>query len=204
MDDAPASDKYLRRKAEVRTAAARLFRKHSFSGTSMDMIAVEMNLNKGTLYHYYKKKPDILYDIIIIPIRGLGEALDREPIQGPVRDQIARIIEITVKQTSDWEDEVAVYFQESRYLPLWFTTDQLVTLRKYEARYNERLRFLVQQGRATDEVIDIDPVVVRNALAGMTGFLSAWFDPNGRLSAADLAKMFSTLVLDGLLVRRDA
>lgn len=204
MDDVPTSDKYLRRKAEVRATAARLFRKYSFSGTSMDMIAAEIKLNKGTLYHYYKSKVDILYDIIIIPIRGLAELLDQQPAQGSVREQIAAIIEISVRQTSAWEDEVAVYFQESQYLPLWLSTEQLVTLRKYEGRYTERLRFLLRQGQGSGDIIQIDSSVVRQALAGMTGFLFAWFDPNGRLSPDDVAKMFSTLVLDGLVVRPES
>jgi AcrR family transcriptional regulator len=201
MAEPPSSDKYLRRKAEVRLAAARLFRRHSFSGTSMDMLAAELGLNKGTLYHYYKRKPDILYDIIIGPMRELAGKIDEIPLDAPLPDQIARIVDITVTQTSDWEDQVAVYFQESRYLDQWFDAGQLDALRKYEGRYAERLRLLLRQGRSTGEVIDIDPVVVRNALAGMTGFLSAWYDPGGRISPAELAKMFATLVLNGLIAR---
>jgi AcrR family transcriptional regulator len=201
MAEPPSSDKYLRRKVEVRVAAARLFRRHSFSGTSMDMLAAEMGLNKGTLYHYYKKKPDILYDIIINPMRELADKIDEIPLDRPLPEQITGIVEITVKQASDWEDQVAVYFQESRYLDQWFSEDQLALLRKYEGRYAERLRLLLRQGQSTGSVIDIDPVVVRNALAGMTGFLYAWFDPHGRISPEELGRMFATLLLNGLMSR---
>lgn len=194
-------EKFERRKSEIRSTAARLFRKFSFSGTSMDMIAAEMKVNKGTLYHYYNKKPDILYDIVISPVRELAQILDDTPPSDSIRDEIANIIKLAAKQTNAWDDEVAVYFQEIRYLPLWLTSDQLGTLRKFEARYTERLRYLLLQGQRTGMIIEGDPSAIRNALAGLTGSLFTWFNPDGHLSIDELADLFARIALEGLVVR---
>ena len=40
------------RRAEVCATAARLFREYGYSSATMDLIADEVGLNKGTLYHY--------------------------------------------------------------------------------------------------------------------------------------------------------
>jgi TetR/AcrR family transcriptional regulator, cholesterol catabolism regulator len=48
------------RRADVCATAARLFREYGYSSATMDLIADEVGLNKGTLYHYYPSKSAIL------------------------------------------------------------------------------------------------------------------------------------------------
>lgn len=52
------------RRADVRATAARLFREHGYSSATMDLLADEVGLNKGTLYHYYPAKSAILYELL--------------------------------------------------------------------------------------------------------------------------------------------
>ena len=106
----------LNRKDDVRKAAARLFRKHSYSGTSMDALALETQLNKGTLYHYYRSKADILYDIVVIPLQYVTAAFDKVPESDPPADKLRALMHSTISLNIIWADEVAVYFQEQTWI----------------------------------------------------------------------------------------
>lgn len=58
-------DLFERRKHALAQAAIRAFNRYGFHATSMDMIAAELGLTKGTLYHYYKSKTDLLFACLL-------------------------------------------------------------------------------------------------------------------------------------------
>jgi TetR/AcrR family transcriptional regulator len=62
-----------RRKAEILDAAERLFFSRSYEDVSMDDIAREVELNKATLYLYFKNKEALFATIVLRGIRILGE-----------------------------------------------------------------------------------------------------------------------------------
>jgi AcrR family transcriptional regulator len=62
----------ISRRADVRATAARLFREHGYSSATMDLLADEVGLNKGTLYHYY---PASAVDERPVVEVGLGQDL---------------------------------------------------------------------------------------------------------------------------------
>lgn len=192
-----------KRKPEVRQTAARLFRAHSYSGTSMDILASELGLNKGTLYHYYRSKSDILLDVILIPLRRLCEIVDSIADDQPLEQQVRSLIIASVEQASEWQDEVAVMFQERAWYPQWLEPEQLATVRKYESRYAERLRSLILRAQRSGEFTAIDPTSVRHAIAGMNGYLTSWYDPDGRLTISQIAENYADLVLNGLVTRAE-
>lgn len=191
----------LKRKPEIRKAAARVFRQYSYSGASMDMLAAELGLNKGTLYHYYKGKADILFDVVLLPLRSLTEILDDIADSGTVEEQFRAFITVSVQQSVEWADEIGVYFQEMRWLSQWLDPAQLAAVNKYEARYTERLRSLLLRAQRAGVFTDTDPTAVRHAIAGMNGFLFGWFNPDGRLTVEQLSEHYADLLLNGLLAR---
>ncbi len=192
----------LKRRPEVRRAAARVFRKHSYSGTTMDMVAAEVGLNKGTLYHYYPSKAELLFDVVHLPLRSLLDGLE-ETLAGDEdpEQEFRALMVVSVRKSIEWHDEIGVYFQEMRWLDQWLSADRLAAVRKLETRYTERLRLLLARARRLRRFTDIDPAAVRHAIAGMNGFVFSWFDPHGRLTPDELATAYADLLLEGLLVR---
>ena len=47
------------RQAEILDAANRVFSKHGFAKTTVDQVAVEAGLGKGTIYQYFKSKKEL-------------------------------------------------------------------------------------------------------------------------------------------------
>ncbi len=66
------------RKNDIIDAAERLFFKHGFENVSMDQIARESELAKGTLYLYFKSREDLHYSIVNRVLEMLSKVLKRD------------------------------------------------------------------------------------------------------------------------------
>ncbi len=53
------------RRRELLAAAARLFSKKGYRATTTDEIARAAGLTKGALYHHFKSKEDVLYELVV-------------------------------------------------------------------------------------------------------------------------------------------
>ncbi len=66
------------RKAAIIDAAERIFFAHGIKNTTMEQIAEEAELSKGTLYLYFKNKEDLLLEIAVKGLEKLGELMNKE------------------------------------------------------------------------------------------------------------------------------
>jgi len=65
------------RRAQILTSARNAFVKHGLSTTSMDRIAKEAELAKGTLYLYFRSKDELLMGLIANDMEMLIERINR-------------------------------------------------------------------------------------------------------------------------------
>jgi TetR/AcrR family transcriptional regulator len=71
-----------RRKKEILDAAEALFFTHDYEDVSMDSIARDVELNKATLYLYFKNKESLFYSVVLRGVRILNENV-KKAVQGP-------------------------------------------------------------------------------------------------------------------------
>jgi AcrR family transcriptional regulator len=66
---------YDDKKSKILDAAARLFADQGYAGSRMEEIAKSCGVSKSMLYHYFKKKEDVLFDILQEHVSSLIEAI---------------------------------------------------------------------------------------------------------------------------------
>src|ERR1700759_2921574 len=98
------------RRADVRDTAARLFREYGYSSATMDLIADEVGLNKGTLYHYYPAKSAILFELLSKQVDATLELVERVPAEGSVTERLRELVRLQVDHVSNKHDEIVVFF----------------------------------------------------------------------------------------------
>ncbi|MBM3225205.1 MAG: hypothetical protein FJZ47_15585 [Candidatus Tectomicrobia bacterium] len=70
---------------------------------------------------------------------------------------------------------------------------------KPPSNYQRLWATLLQQGIDAGVLrSDLDVKVTGYAILGMCNWVYRWYNPEGKLSAEDIAAIFTTLVLDGL------
>ena len=68
-------------------------------------------------------------------------------------------------------------------------------------RYEEGVRQIIFNGIRSGELIEGDPALATRAILGALNSSVLWFRPDGRMSAADIAREFSNYLVRGLLAK---
>lgn len=198
---AGAGNRSRDRRGEIRGHAARLFQSQGFHATTMDDIAEAVKLNKGTLYHYYESKANLLFEILLDTHDRRLTRIRSRPAGISHEERVRVFIEETIMDLADHPVEGAVLFQEAPFVHLWLTRDQVQVLRSRQAEFD---KFVVQAVRDGQEagIFDesLDSRVVTSSLVATVSWFVRWYKPGGRLSARDVAEQSSTLILRGLVV----
>src|ERR1700688_5057724 len=81
------ADDYDAKKSKILDAAASLFSDRGYAGARMDEIAKACGVSKSMLYHYFKKKEDVLADILQEHVSRLIESISTHIRLGPDGDR---------------------------------------------------------------------------------------------------------------------
>ena len=78
--------------AAIEQAAFRLFGRHGFDRTTLDMIAAEVGVGRRTLFRYYASKNDIPWGRFDLTLAGFREVLAAMPPELPVSEAVHRAV----------------------------------------------------------------------------------------------------------------
>ena len=186
------------REQELYATALRLFRQKGYHGTSMQDIADELGLYKGSLYHYIGSKEDLLRRVFEQAMGSLLEQIEAivADRSTPPSEQLRQEIHALVQAVAHNLEALSVYFQEWRSL----AGESLARVRAQQERYHRCLGLILERGVAAGELRVADLPLASLGIEGMCNWLCQWYRPDGRLSADDIAERFADLVLSGLAI----
>ena len=81
-ENVPLKDNGNESRDEILRAAAELFMEFGYAATSIDAVAERLGATKGRIYHHYRSKADLFFDVQVAAMNRLNEQV--EPIaRGP-------------------------------------------------------------------------------------------------------------------------
>jgi len=182
---------------DIVSAAAKVFRTKGYHAATVRDIAEEVGILKGSLYHHFASKEELLYLVVKEPIAQMYRA-------------IAEIAAADLAATEKLRRAVSAHLEAfDRHYPHLF-----VYLREREAvkrRFREMIGFspkeyyrcwqqILQEGAENGEFrSDFDIQVTSYGLLGMLNWSCEWYDPQGRLSIQEVAEEFTALALASLV-----
>lgn len=179
---------------QILEAAAQLFVERGFGGTSMQHIAEALGVTRTAVYYYFKNKEEILRSLVeeisVAASRRMrspsGDANAAGRLRTLVRDYALLILahprhfRVLDRSESDLPDDLArVHRQAKRQILETFSR-------------------AVSDGIALGEFRDVDPRMAAFAMLGMCNWTSAWFLPDGRLGADQIADAVADFALHAL------
>jgi AcrR family transcriptional regulator len=166
----------------------------------MDDIADAVGLNKGTLYHYYESKANVLFEILLDTHDRRLTRLRTRPTDISHEERIKAFVEETIIDLADHPIEGAVLFQEAPFVHLWLTRDQVQVLRARQAEFDQYITKAVRDGQAAGTFdAALDSRVVTSSLVAVASWFVRWYKPDGRLSAREVARQTGVALLHGIL-----
>jgi AcrR family transcriptional regulator len=186
----------LKRKALLRTAAC-AFNEHGFHKTSLSGLAERLHVSKPTLYHYIKSKDEILYECQKMAVDHLRDVLDTihtKDLTGI--EKLKLLIQRYVEAVTDDFGICMVLSGDFALEP-----DSRTAITEQRRVLDSAMREIIKQGVEDGSLVCPDPKMAAFALFGAINWISHWYRADGDLTPEEIAKDFTTIVLDGLLPR---
>jgi AcrR family transcriptional regulator len=181
---------------ELLEIAARIFARKGYRSTTLQDIADEFGVLKGSLYHYIRSKDDLLFEVVRSVFSTGLDNLRR--LAGSEHDPVERlraVIRGHVLYLIDNLVETTVLLHEF---------DQLSDERRAEIpirEYQTIIAGLIADAKADGLVKpDVDPQLAALAVLGAANWVYRWFRPGGGRMPEEIANQYADLLVDGMLV----
>ncbi len=188
------------RREQILDGAARLFARHGYSDTDLQVLADELQLGKGTIYRYFASKHDLFLATVDRVMQRLREHIHEaatgvsDPLERVVRaihaylvffDENPGSVELLIQERAQFKD---------RKKPSYFVHREL----NLEA-WRDLYRSLIAEGRVRDVPVERITDVVNDLLYGII-FTNYFAGP--RKSAREQARDVIDIIFHGILRRQ--
>jgi len=173
-----------------------LFYKEGFARSSIRDIGRIAGISSSTLYHYFKDKDELLYEVITLIGNHLLKVLNNT-IQ-EFADPEERLKQMVFRQICvlrEKKKEVKVYIEEQYQLPPRLRREAHLQQRKIYDTYLHQLELLQKRGRLR---INHLPTINFTIFATIN-WVYRWFKEDGPLTIEELAEMIITILFNGIL-----
>jgi AcrR family transcriptional regulator len=181
------------RREELTRIAARLFAAKGYQGTSLADLAVELGVQKPSLYHHIASKEDLLWAVAQEGAAAFHAGLDALPEAARPIDRIRLALRAHLAVVAAQLDVATVFVREWRHLE-GERRDAFVAERR---RYEERIRDLFREGVEGSELrTDLDVATAALLFLSAANWAYTWLRAGSDTDA--LADRFFAVLLDGM------
>lgn len=172
--------------------ASRLFRERGYERTTIRELASAVDLQSGSLFHYFASKDDILYAVIADAMQKILEKAE-VAIRGSftTEQMLRQLIRCELDAvTGETANGMHVSAFEWRKLPETHQQRLIEIRNRYEQIWRQVLDLAHKE-----ELIAIDPLLLRRFLNGALSWTCTWFRTDGAQSLDDLTDAALTMAL---------
>jgi AcrR family transcriptional regulator len=191
------SARWIKQREKILSVAGRLFWQKGYLGTSIDEIARAANVNKASIYYYFKNKTEILYEVASHELLALNELV--APIvnsgESP-RQKLMALISAHLGWQMARPGIAGIGQAERRNLTPKLLRGYIGIRDAYEAMVRE----IIRQGIARGEFRSIDPRLASLFILGFVNSIAQWYRPGGDFSIVTVTSEANKFISDALEV----
>lgn len=184
---------YDEKRRAILNRSAELFSEHGYDRASMNKIAESCGVSKANLYHYYKDKEGLLFDVIRFHLKELIDVVEEanQPVLPP-HQRLRELVAALLEAYRDADSQHNVQISSMRFLPLERQTELKGMERDLVKTFSEAIIGVAPHLKGTKL---LKPVTM--SLFGMINWHYLWFKSTGSVSRSDYADLVTKLVADG-------
>jgi AcrR family transcriptional regulator len=190
-------DPETKREAVLQTAA-QLFLEKSYGRASLNDVAERLNITKPALYHYFRNKEEILLECYRLGTGMIGEILNEIAAHcGTGLEKVEAFIYSYANVMTVNFGRCVMRIDESD-----LSGDAMAEVRTYKRKIDRRLRSFIQEGIEDGSITACDAKIAAFSIAGALNWICMWYEPDGALSAEEIATQFARTLTQGLVNRK--
>ncbi len=189
---------------QIIQAAAELFMEFGYSATSIDAVAQRLGATKGRIYHHYRSKADLFFDVQTAAMNRLSEEI--EPIALTAGNPVERLTAMAFRHTQILLTElpmqrVAVQGLE-RHLLASAGAKQVRSIVKLRDDYEKLFVEVIDEGVRRGDFVDLPPKLIAKPFFGALNWATVWYSQRRLQSAQaidDIAHTLANFAMRGLM-----
>lgn len=189
-------DREEKREAVLR-AAVRMFNARGFHATSLDDVAASLGISKPTIYHYLGNKEQVLIECVTRGLEMLRAAADEA--RAGAGDGLARLRYFLCRYGEVILDDFGACVVRTGDECL--SPEGAVLFRSRKRDIDLAMRGLIADAVADGSIAPVDVKLAGFTLAGALNWAARWRDPDGAMSAAQIAAGQVEILIAGLAPR---
>ena len=181
--------------------AAALFAAKGYHGTSINDLAQAMGLQKGSLYHYFKSKEELLFRLLDEYITAALQEIEKICLlEDEPSEKLRQFMLFYSGFYAGDRDRLVLLINDIDKLGEPYKSQVI----EKERRYYRALTGIFTQLQDAGIMKPIPPAVAAYAFFGMVHYTCKWFQQDGDISAESLVRCFLKFLRKGcFLIRID-
>lgn len=194
---------------EILQAAAELFMAFGYAATSIDAVAEHLGATKGRIYHHYRSKADLYFDVQVAAMTRVIEAIEpiaRRPAGAAERLAAMALRHAQILLTELPMQKVAVQGLERQLLGSALghspAAERLRAVVKMRDDYERMFAEVIDDGIREGVFVDLPPRLATKPFFGVLNWATVWYSPRRLQSAesiAEIAQVLAAFAMRGIL-----
>ena len=188
------------KRLEIMRIGATLFKEVGYENATVDEIARRANMDRATLYYYFKGKQELFREMVnVATANNVAAAEDIAARPDPPDIKLRKLIKSLFDSYERDYPYLFVYLEQdiSR-----LTIDQSAwstEILNLNNRFDKAVVSIIREGRLAGLFVShgSDKILAAGIL-GMCNWSHRWFNPEGAAKASDIAAVFADMVLAGI------
>ena len=187
------------RTEDVYTKEAVLFKEKGYLNTSVNEIAQKLKIQKASLYYYIKDKETLLFEILNRTMDHMLKEVGDIPMHTLAPEQkLDHVIRAHIVNASHYLNEFSVLLHDTQHLQ----PAQRKIIHSKRDQYEEIFVRILKEGISQKVFVNHDPRMLAFMILGSCNWLYQWFSPRGPKRPEEIADVFSSVFLKGLLAKK--
>jgi TetR/AcrR family transcriptional regulator, cholesterol catabolism regulator len=186
------------RRREVLDEAARLFTERGYGGTSMDDVANAVELTKGTLYHHFPGKAEILVEVYDEAADFVLANTNEVPADTPAPEAVRLLVRSVLELIEQRRNQVVLFHQEMPWVEQWLPPADARRVRHKMREYIDYVESVIKRGVSAGDFEKVDVHATAQTLIGMVTWSYRWWEPDGKPNIDQLTDLLTNIFLRGI------
>lgn len=183
---------------EILARAAELFYEKGYHATTIEDVAREVGMLKGSLYYYIRSKEDLLNELLLgIIVKGVDHASKAiEGIADPT-ERLEKAVEAQIEHIIQNQTYVGLFLHEFDTL----SGKRQKRIQEEMVKYQKMFTDTIREGQKMGQFVEADPRLLTDAILGMTNWIYRWYPGTRNPGLVAVKKAFISFIMNGIKKR---
>lgn len=188
--------KMAKKKNEILRSASSIISEKGYEKTTMEEIASQLLMTKGSMYYYFKNKEELLFECHLMILDPSIEKI--KEIKNSDLTSIEKMRKVIIDYIIFEINEKAM-FNVAGKLDQTFSSEFLEKILAKRDEYNHIFDELILEGINDGGFQKVDVKMTRLIILGALNSIQSWYKPDGKMKPEEIANIHADYILRILL-----